>query len=221
VVEEQGGELQRLIDELLEPMLTPLAAKRDAQTGTWPKGQHSHFDGIYKRQPGELRGVRDYVMASFQKNDGPIRAGRGCTLSHEEALLGDGLRIDTQGTRAIAEFDLKQTECETWVALAVRIPCLGTFSMEAVDESGTRFRWRTFSLQPARWYRLAVPLGAFAPVTPSGEHETLLGKKVLTILISFDSSVAGAGNSPTHLVIDELLVRCGQGDEPLDAAVAP
>jgi hypothetical protein len=217
-IEPQGGQLLQRVHDLLLPLMPPLAKKRDEVTKSWPKIQ-SPFANIYEKQPGEVR-KHDYLLASFQNSTDPMSAGPESTVEPVDAVLGKGVAVTGRGTRASAQLEFGKIETETWVAFAVRAGCRGEFAVWATDGAGVRYRWRTFVLEPGTWYKLAVPLGAFEPVTPTEGYETPLGKRVDAISFSLDSSVGGASESPARFELDELLLRCGQSDEPLDAAVA-
>jgi hypothetical protein len=210
-LEDQGGEIVAFVDEAYEPLIDPLAAKRDEATATWPKKAKGVFDGVYEKLPGEVRGL-DFLLIGFDDEDHGF-AGEGRTdVSLEPGYLGKALAVSSTRAKASAVLSLKatETETETWAIFTVRIGTRGAFSLILQDDARSRYRWRTVVLQPDRWYRLAVPFGAAESLVSTDEYRSMLGGQIGSIGFELDTGIY-EGSLPARFVVDDLMIYHGQG----------
>lgn len=215
---EQTPVLRGFIESAFAPRLPVLAASRDEVTKNWPQSD-SPFHKVLGRTPGSVPGT-DAIIVSFERGAGELTPAPGCELSQTEGSSGMALRVDSHTRTASVSMVLDLQEVETWVILAARPHGPGRFELRAKDADGRWYSWRTYSLVPGEWNRMAVPLGALEPDEPTGGDDSLIARRVGSLVFSFETWSETASHS--RLDLDELIIRHGQkaDQQGIDAPIA-
>ncbi len=211
LVTAKGG-VRALVEAVIVPRVEPIIEARVAITKGWPKKRGVFHDALGDPPPGTVTPREAIPKIDFDSERAELApAARGTEVAEADGLEGRGVRVSGSGSSAAARLVFKKPvpEVETWIAFAVKLESRGMLSVwakEATDAGdGGLFRWRTVSLAPGRWHRLAIPLGALEPAEPKGGDESLLMKRVYSIGFSMNS----LSKEQAAFVLDDILVHHG------------